>query len=205
MTASASDGKILGTLLFATARNELRHVLRHRELSRLATAPAKLIPMPPQRRLPASTRALATAASSTPSPTRPRLDALRADTRNLDDFLSSASAAPTPSSSETPDRVVFTKSKQCVPSAKRFADLAETDTGWVRSLQAATAELPQDCRPHLCVVQQDQERPARARPAHCVRGGTVSQYWAVLGWGQGRCDGYDHGTCPCRQEELGGS
>ncbi|KAL8290057.1 hypothetical protein RQP46_002996 [Phenoliferia psychrophenolica] len=62
------------------------------------------------RRLPASSRALATAASSAPSPSpaaaRPRLDALRADTRSLDDFLSSASPAA------TPERVVFSKSKQ---------------------------------------------------------------------------------------------
>lgn len=73
-----------------------------------------------QRRIPSSTRALATAAAASPALTstpRPRLEALRADTRSLDDFLSSNPPAK-------PERVVFSKSKQCVPQRRAFPPFA---------------------------------------------------------------------------------
>ncbi|KDE09088.1 lipoyl synthase [Microbotryum lychnidis-dioicae p1A1 Lamole] len=70
---------------------------------------------PLQRATAHSIRALATQSSSSPSPARPRLEALRADLLTVDDFL--PDSTPSSSSSLSQNRVVFTKSKaQRLPS-----------------------------------------------------------------------------------------
>jgi hypothetical protein len=97
----------------------------------------------------------------------------------------SSPATPTPTPTAPP-------SASCSATPPRAPPLRAPARRPLTRAQPAPAILPEDAHPDRRLVCADQARPARARPAHRLRGGALPEHRRLLGrrrLGRGLCGG----------------